>query len=322
MAVNFSRMLGFLEKAEDVNDSLAESAFAGRILAWVAHLPSVERLLPCLSNKPIFTGPVQFSLQMIQERRQSGDAHIHSPPDLLDNFFALHKADPESITDGLVLCALVTDIAAGGDTTAATMSGIVYNMIEHPNVLRRLQEELDVNITQMPISWKAAANLPYLDAVIQESIRYHPGTSFTFEPVVPQEGLRLPDGRFIAPGTVVGMHDWVVNRDKTVFGPDVDSFMPNRWLQAEGEDAAVFSTRFNLMKNTVLSFGAGTRRCVGKNLAMLVMYKFLASLFSKFEIELVNKEKGPKLFHTTFVQIMDFNVTLKPRVRNEIAGIE
>lgn len=272
---NFSHMLGFLEKGEDIGNSLAEAVVAGDTLAYLGHFPWLERLIRYLNNKAVFDSALQFSLQQIRDRRRLGDGQIHLPPDFLDNFFETQRADPQNFTNDLVLGHLISNVAAGGDTAAATMSGIVYNTLKHPHVLKRLQQELDGNIKQTPVSWKVASSLPYLDAVIQESIRFHPGTSFAMERVVPQEGLKLPDGRFLAPGTVVGMHNWVVNRDKTVFGPDADSFDPKRWLQKNDEDAAAFSSRIANMKNAVLSFGGGKRRCVGKNFAMLEMYKIL-----------------------------------------------
>lgn len=48
----------------------------------------------------------------------------------------------------------------------------------------------------------------------------HPGVGLPLERVVPPEGLKLPDGRFIAAGTAVGMNAWVVHREKEIFDPD------------------------------------------------------------------------------------------------------
>ncbi|KAL8734219.1 MAG: hypothetical protein Q9166_001705 [cf. Caloplaca sp. 2 TL-2023] len=168
-------------------------------------------------------------------------------------------------------------------------------------------------------NWKDASRLTYLDAVVQEALRFHPGASFIMERVVPDEGLILPDGGFIEPGTVVGMHQWVVNRDHGVFGRDADFFVPERWLQKDGEDTRTFSTRVSLMKNTLLSFGSGKRGCTGKNLALLEIYKIIGTLFASFDIELVDPSREPKIIHSVFVRMEGFKVTMKTRERNVMA---
>ncbi|KAL8738446.1 MAG: hypothetical protein Q9181_000760 [Wetmoreana brouardii] len=316
MMTSFSRMQGFLEKGEDIDGSLADSVWAGDTFTYLGHLPRLERVLRSIFNRPVFDGARKFCVQQIQDRRQLGDGLIHTPPDFIDNFFELQKADPINITNQLITVHAISNVAAGGDTAASTLSGMVYHTITHPHVLKRLQAELDAEVKQTPISWKLATSLPYFNAVMQESIRFHPGTSFCLERVVPQQGLKLPDGRFITPGTIVGMHPWIINRDKPVFGPDADSFVPERWLQKTDEDAEAYNARIIRMKNTVLTFGGGKRRCIGKNLAMLEIVKISSMLFFKFDIELVDKEKMPGLFHGVFVRMIDFNVTLKPREKS------
>ncbi|KAL9007704.1 MAG: hypothetical protein Q9173_007084 [Seirophora scorigena] len=313
--VNFSRMLGFLENGEDIEGSLADAVFAGDTFTYLGHLPRLERLIRSLLGKPIFNGVLQFCLKQIANRRSMGDDYVHSPPDFLDNFLAAHRADPKAFSDDTLLSSLVSNVAAGGDTAGATMTGIVYNTLKHPRVLKCLQDELDAAIPDkgMAVSWKVASNLPYLDAIIQESIRFHPGTSFAFERLVPTEGLLLPDNRFLPAGTVVSMHPWVLNRDPFVFGPDADSFVPERWMQRTHESPEAFAARLAAMKDTVLTFGAGKRRCVGRNLANLEIYKILATLFRGFEFEMPEGGVQPRVLHSIFVRMERFEVRLKVR---------
>ncbi|KAL8862888.1 MAG: hypothetical protein Q9178_000830 [Gyalolechia marmorata] len=319
MVTNCSRVQGFLMEGKDIENSLADSVFSADAFMCLGHVPKLERFLRFLCQKPLFNGSLKFSLHRIAERRGLASQCVHDPPDFLDNFIDSQRAQPDTVDDNMLLAYLVQNVAAGGDTTGGTMSGTMYHTLKHPRVLKRLQEELNVEVKQTPISWKVASQLPYLDAVIQEGIRFHPGVSFALERVVPQGGLVLPDGGFIEPGMVVGMHPWIVNRDHSIFGRDADFFVPERWLQKEDEDLMTFTTRVSLMKNTILTFGAGKRACIGKNLALLEMYKILGTLFASFDFELVDPEKEPEIFLSAFVRMKGFNVVMKPRERNVMA---
>ncbi|KAL8799310.1 MAG: hypothetical protein Q9182_005985 [Xanthomendoza sp. 2 TL-2023] len=321
MVTNFSQMQGFLKEGRDIQDCLADSSFAGDIFTALGHLPKLERLVRHLrGGKPLGSSFLKFSLHQIAERHGLASECVHNPPDFLDNFLDAQKAYPETVNEDAILAYVVNNIAAGGDSSGAAMSAVLYHSIKHPRVLKRLQEELDAEVKQTPLSWKDASRLTYWDAVVQEALRFHSGVSFTLERVVPKEGLALPDdGGFIQPGTIVGMHPWVINRDHSIFGRDADFFIPERWLQKDDEDTFTFTTRVSLMKNTMLSFGAGKRACIGKHLACLDIYKIVGTLLASFDFALVDPRKEPEFVHSSFVRMKDFNVTVKPRVRNVMA---
>lgn len=81
------------------------------------------------------------------------------------------------------------------------------------------------------VSWAESLKLPYLDAVIQESFRMHPAPGLILERVVPPQGITVL-GEFIPGGTIVGCNAWVLHRRPEIFGSDVDTFRPERWLEA------------------------------------------------------------------------------------------
>jgi cytochrome P450 len=49
-------------------------------------------------------------------------------------------------------------------------------------------------------------------------------------------------GKFIPEGTVIGVNCWVVNRDKSIFGQDADSFRPERWIDSDPADITKMRT--------------------------------------------------------------------------------
>jgi cytochrome P450 len=144
-------------------------------------------------------------------------------------------------------------------------------------------------------------------------MRFHPGVAMALERYVPEEGLKLPDGSFVPPKTSVGINPYVVNRNKDVFGHDADTFRPERWLQAAGESDDAFQERIKLYHNTDLTFGAGSRICLGRHLAMLEAYKIVATLVGRYEIELANPEKEWEVTCSWFLRQKGLNCKLRKR---------
>jgi cytochrome P450 len=112
----------------------------------------------------------------------------------------------------------------------------------------------------------------------------HPVIGGILERIVPAEGLTLSDGRFIAPGTKIGISAWVSSRDKSVYGEDSDTYRPERWLRADGESEDEFALRLKRMKEFDFTFGAGRRVCTGQHLASIELHKITATLFSHYDV--------------------------------------
>jgi cytochrome P450 len=124
----------------------------------------------------------------------------------------------------------------------------------------------------------------------------HPGVCFLMERYVPDSGLTLPDGSFVPPGTTVGINPFVVHRNKKVWGDDAETYRPERWLQGHApgpkdETEGAYRERLKLFNASDLTFGGGSRICIGRNLAQLEVYKIIATLVSRFEIELVDPDR-------------------------------
>lgn len=190
------------------------------------------------------------------------------------------------VKDDVIIMYLLSNVIAGSDTTASMICSAVYHILKHPAVHRKLCEELRSADLSVPAQWKEIQGLHYLEAVMRESMRINPGVGLLVERVVPKGGLTLPDGRFVAEGTIVGMNPWVINRDSTVFGAETDSFNPDRWLRTDKdkESEADYQTRLSKMKGADFTFGAGSRACIGQYLSQLEAYKFIATVFTQFDV--------------------------------------
>ena len=85
-------------------------------------------------------------------------------------------------------------------------------------------------------------------------------------------GYDLPEG------TIVGMNPWVTHSDPEVF-EDPSSFKPERWLETDGD-------RLAKMEKSFLTFGAGSRICMGRHISMIEMRKLIPEILRCFEVSI------------------------------------
>ena len=91
------------------------------------------------------------------------------------------------------------------------------------------------------------------------------------------------------------MNPWVAARDKSTYGNDAYAFNPDRWLEADEE-------KLKVMERNFLSFGAGTRTCLGRNISHLEMSKIIPALLRQYDFELSDPTKEWKLHDYWFVR--------------------
>lgn len=141
----------------------------------------------------------------------------------------------------------------------------------------KLQEELDDRFgdSKTPISFSDAQKLPYLNAVIDESMRCHWISRIPQPRDTLKDGLHIC-GHWVPAGVAVSTYGTVLHHRKEVFGEDVYVFRPERWL---GE-----KDRVQRMRNTLFSFGSGKYSCLGRHLAMLMILKFVPSVLREFDV--------------------------------------
>lgn len=160
-----------------------------------------------------------------------------------------------------------------------TMTALFYFLLKHRDVYTKLRDEVDTHLPRDPnedIRFSDARALPYLQAVVNETFRMHPSFAVMYERVVPAGGAIIA-GSFVPAGTIVGVNPWVVQRNPEVFGPDVDVYRPERWLD---KDAA----RVKAMHQSMHQFGAGEYICLGRHVSMLEIYMVVPTMLRRFEV--------------------------------------
>lgn len=319
----FSQPIGYLEKGYDFDHTLSTANTAMDYFSLVGQMPILDHLL---DKNPIYKlGPPSFgtitniSIQHLVDRLQGSDAEYHDSgmPDFLDKFIEAKENHPDVVDDTLIISWLMVIMIAGADTTAITLNAALYYSLKQPSVWQRLRSEIpphDSKSLSSATSYKDSRNFPYLNAVVREALRFHPGVAMLLERYVPKGGLNLPDGRHVPARCVVGMNPYVVGRNKSVFGEDADIFRPERWLRDENlETEEEFQQRLRLMNNTDLAFGGGSRICIGKHLGLVEVYKVLATLISRYDISFVDPNREWSTHNSFFVRQSGIEVKLSSR---------
>jgi len=233
---------------------------------------------------------LSWTRKQIQQHSAYPDA---SCPDFLTRFLSAREKFPDLLNEEQTEDYANTNVAGGSDTTAVILRALVFNMLNNSRIFAKFLAEVktvlkarvqneDENFDR-PISWAEGLTMKYYQACIKEVLRYHPATAQILPRIVPDEGVELC-GKFIPGGTIIGCNAWTVHRDKKLYGPDADVFSPERWLDSPPE-------QLRQMEALSLTFGYGSRVCIGRNVAMLEITKFVPELFRRFAIELVDPRR-------------------------------
>lgn len=160
----------------------------------------------------------------------------------------------------------------------------------NPPTLRRLLEEIDDALSSPDrlsdvtrnaggiITHAEALTLPYLQAVIREGLRIYPPATGLVGKLVPSPGGDTVHGFKLPEGTTLGQNLWGLCRRKDLWGPDADIFRPERWLEAESDQARLRE----MITAQDMVFGYGKYQCLGKGMVGMELGKvyFEASLES------------------------------------------
>ncbi|GKT40265.1 cytochrome P450 monooxygenase dtxS2 [Colletotrichum spaethianum] len=179
-----------------------------------------------------------------------------------------------------------TLFVAGSDTTATLMTACIFYLLSAPHTHKRAVEEVrqafesadDINFIN------ATARLPYLLAVLNETLRLYPPVPASLERVVPNTGeLIYIEGMHIPHGTRVGVHQSSAGLSTSNFAQP-ESFLPERWLPNVAQDPS--SPFYADKRDAIQPFSYGPRNCVGKHLAYNEMRLIMARLLWEFDMKL------------------------------------
>jgi unspecific monooxygenase len=201
----------------------------------------------------------------IRERRSQLDP---SRTDILSLMMAARDEAGEPMTDVELRDELMTLLVAGHDTTATALAWAFYWIHHQPPVREQLLQELDSLSENLDSS--AILQLPYLNAICQETLRIYPVAMFAFPRMV-KSPLQIMGYQF-EPGTLLSPCIYLAHHREDLY-PEPKQFKPERFLLRQ------------FTPYEYLPFGGGNRRCIGMAFAQFEMKLVLATVLSRWQME-------------------------------------
>ncbi|OTB14355.1 hypothetical protein K445DRAFT_62887 [Daldinia sp. EC12] len=175
---------------------------------------------------------------------------------------------------------VVAVLLAGRDTTAATLSFAFYELGRHPEVVRKMRQEIinQVGLERTP-TYTDLKNMKYLQNVINETLRLYPAVPYNVRTALKDTTLPRgggPDGSLPLPvlkGTAVGYSTLVMQRRPDLYpaGAKPDEFDPERWFTWQPKPWYY------------IPFNGGPRICIGQQFALAEIGYVLTRIFQRFE---------------------------------------
>ncbi len=266
------------EAMEVINEFFANSPEA------VLKLPE---WVPTPRNRAMTQAVAQIDslIYRIIARRRAGEQQ----GDLLGTLLAAQD-EGGGMSDRQLRDEAVTLFLAGHETTALALAHTLYLLSKHPEVERRVHEEITSVLGDRLPTADDVKSLVYTDRVIKESMRIFPPAWTTGRAA--SESLEL-GGTFVPKGAQILMSQWVVHRDPRWF-PNPEGFDPDRWRP---ERAA------SIPRYAYFPFGGGPRICIGNHFAMMEAMLLLTIILQRYRLDLMPGEQ----------LALKPSVTLRPR---------
>ncbi|KAL4907585.1 hypothetical protein BDW74DRAFT_176336 [Aspergillus multicolor] len=288
------RMLEIGKKNQYISD-LETVAKIGGIRANFPWAISLGQVLPLSIFKEVVVSTdriLEYATLSVERYKQHLALNPDSPkPTLFTKLYdasLVKEGDGESLSDREIRNDAQSFIVAGSDTTANTLTYLVWSVLKDKSIQERLVSELDALVKTLEIEEEIGEeglsdthlrDLPYFNQVINEALRLYPAVPSGLPRVVPEKGSTLA-GHWIPGGATVTTQLYSLHRDGEVF-EDPEKFDPSRW---ENPTKA--------MKDAYMPFGAGSRNCVGLHLAKMELRLATASFFRAFPRARMSSKEG------------------------------
>jgi cytochrome P450 len=230
-------------------------------------------LLPTLENYRFFRAKRSLKgivRRIIAKRRKRPAGET----DLLALFMGAHDEETgESMTDAQLQDEVLTMLLAGHETTANVLSWTLLLLSRHPEVARKVRDEIEREVAGPTPTLEELPRLTYLSQVLKETMRLYPPAWMIGRYAVEEDKI---GGKRIPKGAYVYMSQYANHRDAR-YWPNPEAFDPERF--AEGMDA-------ERPRYAYYPFSGGQRKCIGDHFAQMEALAIVACLFRGHDFHL------------------------------------
>ncbi|GMI94157.1 cytochrome P450, family 96, subfamily A, polypeptide 10 [Hibiscus trionum] len=206
--------------------------------------------------------------------------------DLLTSYITQEKSTGLKCDDKFLRDTILNMMIAGRDTTSSALTWFIWLVSKHPEVENKIIQELESRIpaketrNRRLFNAEEVKDLVYLHGALCEAIRLYPPVPFQLkEPLKPDV---LPSGHRVHLKMKIMFNLYSMGRMKAIWGEDAFEFKPERWITERGGIKHQPSFKF-------LSFNAGPRICLGKEVAFAMMKTVASAIIYNFRINVLEE---------------------------------
>ncbi|KAJ8522269.1 hypothetical protein ONZ45_g1167 [Pleurotus djamor] len=305
---------------QEKSDPIVTRSDAAHRYLFAAGLPGEYLVdhLPFLKYLPTWTPFANF-LRFARRAREDLEAMIEAPLTKTRSLMLQGNVAPSFVSRSLndqddnstpllrpdqrVIRNVASSAFAGGSETTSSTLGIFFAaMVLFPEVQKKSQAELDLYLDSRLPALEDRRHLPYLSAVVLETLRWRPilPLAVAHLSIVEDEykGFRIPKN------SIIYSNSWAILHDEAEF-PDSHVFKPERFIK----DGKVDS---HLEAIVQACFGFGRRICPGRHMALNALWLYIASVLTAFDIE-QTAETNVQFFWAFITPVEPFKCSIKPR---------
>ncbi|KAM3582090.1 hypothetical protein VKS41_005520 [Umbelopsis sp. WA50703] len=265
--------------------------------------PMISRHIPKHMD-PYLTS---FMTRVIEDRITSGKRR----QDILQILIDSQKA--ESVEDRLAIAEMINEVTlylvAGSETSSNTIGFTFVELLKNPETMTKLQQEIDeleIEDEQKLFQHSQLKRLPYLNAVISETMRLYPVATAGLQRKTYTDTVLA--GKLAVPKNTAFVCNMFASQTHPDYWHDADKFLPERWLDYAYPEPAL---------DAYYPFSAGSRGCIGKNFAYQEMRLCISTIIKYFDIKPISlsmdKVKDTRQYVTLTIRGNSFNVLVAKR---------
>ncbi|KAF2024159.1 cytochrome P450 [Setomelanomma holmii] len=279
--VGFGAPFGFVETESDVGGLIQGFHDGLRAFGLMARLwPFTNFIKKTPLGKYLIAKPeddsgigmlMRFRDKLLQQRLRDIEEGKVDRVDLLQTFIDARDDGGKPLTIPYIKAEILLVLLAGADTTGTSFQAMMFYVMSEPKIYYKMMAEIDEqtrkgNLSEMPKYDEVLQHCPYYQSLC-------PSAPNIFPRLVGPAGFTL-NGKFVPPGTEITCNPWLVHRDTAIYGADACEFRPERWL--EDDEQTKLYNKYSMV------FGYGARVCLGKDIALMELYKAPLQFFRTF----------------------------------------